>query len=110
MLSEINYLKLTLIITIIINGFIGPIIEETYFRGYLLARMGIFGKFAPLINMLIFSLYHFFTPWQFLTRIIAGTPWVYSVWINRNHKIGSIVHCTLNICGDISLWVLLFSA
>ena len=107
--SEMNYLKITLIITIIVNGFVGPIVEEIYFRGYLLARMGVFGRLAPFINMVIFSLYHFFTPWQNITRIIAGTPWVYSVWLNKNHKIGSYVHCTLNICGDISLWVLLFS-
>jgi len=108
-ITEFNYLKITLIITIIVNGFIGPIVEEIYFRGYLLARMEIFGKFAPLVNMVIFSLYHFFTPWQNITRIIAGTPWVYSVWINKNHKIGAFVHCILNICGDISLWILLFS-
>ena len=106
-IPQLNNLKITLIITIIINGFIGPIVEEIYFRGFLLARMGIFGKYAPLVNMVIFSLYHFFTPWQNITRIIAGTPWVYSVWLNRNHKIGSYVHCTLNIAGDISLWVLL---
>ena len=106
-IPEINFLKLTLIITIIINGLAGPIIEEIYFRGYLLARMGVFGKFAPFVNMLIFSLYHFFTPWQNITRIIAGTPWVYSVWLNKNHKIGVYVHCILNIAGDISLWTIL---
>lgn len=107
--SEINHLKITLILTIIVNGFVGPIIEEIYFRGYLLPRMGIFGKFAPLINSIIFSLYHFFTPWQNITRIIGVTPMVYSVWFNKNYKIGLYVHCILNICGDIPLWMLLLS-
>lgn len=105
--SDINYLKITLIVTIIVNGFIGPIVEEIYFRGYLLPRMSAFGKFAPLVNTIIFSLYHFFTPWQNFTRIIGITPMVYSVWLNKNYKIGSFVHCILNICGDIPLWIIL---
>jgi membrane protease YdiL (CAAX protease family) len=107
-ISEFNYLKITLILTIIVNGFVGPMVEEMYFRGYLLPRMDVFGKFAPLVNTIIFSLYHFFTPWQNITRIIGVTPMVYSVWLNKNYKIGSYVHCILNICGDIPLWILLF--
>ena len=108
-LAEINYLKITLLLTIALNGFFGPIAEEIYFRGYLLPRMGIFGKFAPLVNAVLFSVYHFFTPWQNITRIIAMTPIAYSVWMNKNFKIGIIVHCVLNICGDIPLWILLLS-
>ena len=107
-IPEFNYLKCTLILTIIVNGFVGPIVEEIYFRGYLLARMGVFGKIAPLINSIIFSLYHFFTPWQNITRIIGITPMAYSVWLNKNYKIGIYAHCILNICGDIALWGLLF--
>jgi membrane protease YdiL (CAAX protease family) len=84
------------------------LVEEIYFRGYLLPRMGIFGKFAPLINTLIFSLYHFFTPWLNITRIVGITPMVYSVWINKNIKIGIIVHCLGNIIGSMGIIELLF--
>lgn len=107
-IPQLNYLKITLILTIIVDGFVGPIVEEMYFRGYLLPRMDAFGKFAPLVNTIIFSLYHFFSPWRNITRIISVTPMVYSVWLNKNYKIGSYVHCILNICGDIPLWILLF--
>ena len=77
---EIKYLKLTVILSLIINGFLAPIVEEIYFRGYLLPRMGVFGKIAPLINSIIFSIYHFFSPRQNITRIIGVTPMIYSVW------------------------------
>jgi hypothetical protein len=39
-------------------------VEEYYFRGYLLPRLSRFGSLAPVINVALFSLYHFFTPWQ----------------------------------------------
>jgi len=107
-LQEMKYLKITVILAFIFNGFLGPIVEEIYFRGYLLPRMGVFGKFAPLINSIIFSLYHFFTPWQNITRIVGVTPMVYSVWINKDIKIGIIVHCLGNIIGSLGMINLLF--
>jgi hypothetical protein len=65
--------------------------------------MGVFGKFAPLINMIIFSIYHFFTPWQNITRILGITPMIYSVWLNKDIKIGMIVHCLCNNFGNIAI-------
>jgi len=102
-LQKINYLKITLIMNFLFNGLLGPIVEEIYFRGYLLPRMGIFGKFAPLLNSVVFSIYHLFTPWQVITRIVSLTPMIYSVWLNKNIKIGIIVHCLGNTIGCISL-------
>ncbi|MDR2582154.1 MAG: CPBP family intramembrane metalloprotease [Fibromonadaceae bacterium] len=108
-LQEMKYLQITVILTFIFNGFLGPIVEEIYFRGYLLPRMGVFGKFAPLMNSILFSLYHFFTPWQNITRIVACTPMVYSVWINKDIKIGIIVHCSGNLVGVVGMLQLLLS-
>ena len=93
---ELNYLKLSLILALILNGLLGPFVEELYFRGFLLPRMNKFGIFAPFVNVVIFSLYHFFSPWENITRILAVTPLAYSVWINKNIKIGIIIHCSLN--------------
>jgi membrane protease YdiL (CAAX protease family) len=107
-LSEIPYLKLTFILVFICNGFLGPVVEEIYFRGYLLPRMQKFGKLAPLVNMLLFSIYHFHTPYQNITRMLAVTPMVYSVWLNKDIRIGMIVHCLLNTCGNIAMLSLLF--
>lgn len=55
------------------------------------------GKAAPLVNVVLFSIYHFFTPWQNITRIVALTPMVYGVWYNKNIRIGIIVHIAVNV-------------
>lgn len=106
-----GYSKFVLIITVvfgfIFSGILGPIVEELYFRGYLLPRIKQTKGWAPIINVLLFSLYHFFTPWQNVTRIIALVPMVYSVWWKRNIYIGIITHCTLNSIGMIGMISLL---
>jgi len=94
--TGMKFLKLTLVLNFLFNGFLGPFVEELYFRSFLLPRMKIFGKFAPLINVTLFSIYHFFSPWEIITRILAVTPYTYSVWKNNNIKIGIVVHCLLN--------------
>jgi len=98
---SIKFFKLTLVLNFLFNGFLGPFVEELYFRGFLLPRMKEFGKFAPLINATLFSMYHFFSPWEIITRIVAVTPYAYSVWKNKNIKIGIVVHCSLNTLGCI---------
>jgi membrane protease YdiL (CAAX protease family) len=106
-IAEMKYLRLTLILNLLFNGFFGPLVEELYFRGFLLPRMNIFGKLAPLINVILFSLYHFSTPWAIVSRILATTPLVYSVWVNKNIKIGIFVHCGLNIFSGIASIIVL---
>jgi membrane protease YdiL (CAAX protease family) len=105
--KEMRYLSFALVLAYIFNGFVGPIVEELYFRGFLLPRMQKLGKLAPLINVILFSLYHLFTPWENITRILSMTPIVYSVWINKNIKIGMIIHCSLNIIGLISTTIMI---
>jgi membrane protease YdiL (CAAX protease family) len=80
----------------LLNGIAGPVVEEYYFRGYLLPRMGALGRWAPLVNVLLFSLYHLFSPWQNVSRILALLPLVYAVWWKRNIRISMWTHCLLN--------------
>jgi CAAX protease family protein len=89
----------TLVAYLAINGLIGPIVEELYFRGYLLPRMERFGRWAPLINVTLFSLYHLWSPWQIVARVLGIGPTVYAVWRTRNIRLGMVVHCTLNTIG-----------
>jgi membrane protease YdiL (CAAX protease family) len=107
--KEMKYLKFSMVLAYIFNGFLAPIVEELYFRGFLLPRMQKLGKLAPLINVILFSLYHLFTPWENITRILSMTPIVYSVWINKNIKIGIIIHCSLNIIGLIATTMMILS-
>lgn len=90
---------LTLAAYLAINGYLGPIVEELYFRGYLLPRMERLGRWAPLVNVSLFSLYHFWSPWQVMARILGLAPMVYAVRSKRNIYLGMVVHCSLNTLG-----------
>lgn len=86
----------TLIVYAVMNVFVGPGVEELYFRGYLLPQMSQMGRWAPFVNSVLFSLYHFWSPWSFLTRVVGVTPLAYGVWWKRNIYLGMAVHMLLN--------------
>lgn len=92
-----NAWLITLAAYFALNVVAGPITEELYFRGYLLPRIDRFGRWAPLINTTLFSLYHFWSPWQILARIVGVGPYVYAVWWKRNIYLGMAVHVSLNL-------------
>ena len=79
-----------------LNAVIGPVVEELYFRGFLLPRMSQFGQWAPLVNVVLFSLYHLWSPWQFLSRVAGVSPFAYAVWRTENVWLGVAVHVSLN--------------
>lgn len=93
----------TLIAYAALNVLIGPPVEELYFRGYLLPGMSAYGRWAPLLNVVLFSVYHFWTPWQLLSRIAGVLPFAYGVWWKRNVYLGMAVHCTLNAIGTATV-------
>ncbi len=74
---------------------VGPIVEEFYFRGFLLPRMGFAGKWAPVLHSLLFAIYHFWTPWQFITRTLGMIPMAY-VAQRRNLYVTVFVHVLVN--------------
>ena len=72
-----NYSRTILIVTysmFLIIGFLSPLVEELYFRGYLLPRTK--GKFATLFHSFLFAVQHFSTPWRIITRTLALLPLV----------------------------------
>lgn len=99
-------LSVTIFAGFLLNGIAGPVVEELYFRGYLLPRIPASKGWAALINILLFSLYHFFSPWQNLTRILIFLPLGYAVASKRNIFIGMWIHCLLNISGMVMAFVL----
>ncbi len=86
-----------------------PIIEELYFRGFLLPRMARWGNWAPLISVALFSLYHLWLPWENPTRIIALLPVIYAVQWKHNIYLSIAVHALLNTIGSIGLLVLVLN-
>jgi membrane protease YdiL (CAAX protease family) len=88
-----NYSRPILIVTysvfLMFSVFLAPLIEELYFRGYLLPRMK--GRFATLFHSLLFAAVHVFTPWMIITRTLGLLPLVFGVK-KKNIYIGIIVH------------------
>jgi CAAX protease family protein len=83
-----------------------PTIEELYFRSFLLPRMARLGRWAPLVSAVLFSLYHFWLPWEFPLRVVALLPVVYAVQWKRNVYLSIVVHCLLNTIGSLGLLVI----
>jgi uncharacterized protein len=102
-------LLVTVIFAFAMNGIFGPLVEEMYFRGYLLPRIPASRMWAPLINVFLFSLYHFFSPWQNITRILVLIPMVYVVSWKRSIYLSILTHCLLNSLGMISMLSLLIA-
>jgi len=96
----------TFLVGIVINAFAGPIVEELYFRGYLLPRISRFGRWSGPLNVVLFSLYHLWTPWQNLSRILFMLPVVDVVWRKRNIYVGLLAHGILNLI----VWCLTFGS
>jgi membrane protease YdiL (CAAX protease family) len=95
-----NYSASSWIVTLcaffVLNGVIGPVVEELYFRGFLLPRMERLGRWAPFVNTTLFSIYHFWSPWQLVARILGIGPMVCAVRWKQSVYLGMAVHCALN--------------
>jgi hypothetical protein len=96
-------LVITWVLGFVVNGIAGPMVEEVYFRGYLLPRISRFGMWAPLINTVLFSIYHFFTPWQNVGRILGLLPLVYAAWWKRSIYVSMGAH----VLGNVSVMLML---
>ena len=82
----------------------GPVVEELYFRGYLLPRIARFKAAAPVLNTLLFALYHFWQPYAILTVILFALPFAYAAWWKRNVYLAIIAHCTVNLIAFFALF------
>lgn len=92
----------------LLTGLLGPYVEELYFRGFLLPRLAWMKGWAPVAEAFLFALYHFWSPWQLVTRTLAVLPLVYSVNRKRDLRIGIAAHWLLNTLGSLELLVAVF--
>lgn len=86
-----------LVIAFLFNGLVGPMTEELYFRGYLLPRIDRYGIWAPVINTLLFSIYHMWTPWRWPQIAVGFLPLALAAWRTRSIYVSMIAHVTVNI-------------
>lgn len=86
-----------LVIAFVFNGLVGPMTEELYFRGYLLPRIDRYGKWAPILNTLLFSIYHMWTPWRWPQIAVGFLPLALAAWRTRSIYVSMTAHVTVNI-------------
>jgi len=89
----------TLLAAVLCSGLVAPLVEEAYFRGFLLPRMRHLGLVAPALSAFLFGLYHFFSPWNLPVIFLAFLPVAYVVQATENYRIAVVVHAMLNLTG-----------
>ena len=94
---------LTLGLAILLSGIVAPLVEELYFRGFLLYKMKRWGWAAPVINSFLFAVYHFYFPENVPGIFVAFLPIACMVMVKKNWRIGLITHCMFNLWGVFSL-------
>ena len=71
--TDVDLLAKLFLVGILVDGLIAPVMEELFFRGYLLPRMEYLKGWAPVINGAFFGLYHFWQPHN-LIALVVGHP------------------------------------
>ena len=81
---------------VLFNGIVGPIAEELYFRGHLLARIDRLGWAAPLLGTVMFAIYHFHTPWRYPAILLGFLPIAWLAWHKRSFRVSLAAHLLVN--------------
>ncbi|MEV6429164.1 CPBP family intramembrane glutamic endopeptidase [Nocardia sp. NPDC051463] len=82
----------TMAICLPLTGISLPLIEELYFRGFLLPRIAHLGGWAPVVNTVLFALYHFWSPWVFVSRVIFTFPGFWFAWREKDIRLSIGMH------------------
>ncbi len=88
-------------LSLIVNGVLGPLIEETYFRGYLLPRLSRLEKKGVFLNAILFAIYHFWTPWRVIELTLLTLVLGLIVWWKKNIFLGMLPHILGNVTSEI---------
>ena len=85
----------------IFNVLIGPIAEELFFRGYLTSHYEKQTPVTPAMITVLFSLYHFWLPFNNAFRILAFAPAAYAAYKKKNVCISIYFHCLCNLFSTV---------
>ena len=94
-----------LVLQLLVDGLAAPVAEELYFRGFLLPRLGHLGAWAPAFNAALFTVQHWWQPYNWAQIFLIMLPLVYLVWWRRGVWISVVMHCAGNSIGALlALW------
>ena len=91
-----------LVVSLILTGLVAPVVEEIYFRGYLLPRIERLGWLAPLLSAVLFAVYHLWALPAAPGRALGFLPIAIFAWRRRNITLGILVHCALNLLAVVA--------
>ncbi len=86
----------------VFNVLVAPVTEELYFRGYLTSHYHKQNNFTPILIVVLFSLYHFWLPFNNIFRIFAFAPIAYVAYRKKNIFISIGAHCLCNLFSTVS--------
>ena len=98
-----------LVAKLLFDGLVFPILEEAYFRGFLLPRLTYLGVLAPAVNALLFAMWHFWQPYNWPLIFLLVLVQAYIVWWKRNIYISMLLHCSGNTIGAALALVAFFA-
>lgn len=108
-----NFAHSAIIVTAVarffIDGLVLPVVEELYFRGYLLPRFPVAGSLAVWLQAGLFTIYHFWQPFNYLTIFIFALLLAYTVRRTRSVWVGISVHVLLNLIGAFLALMIMFN-
>ncbi|MGY1899880.1 CPBP family intramembrane glutamic endopeptidase [Nocardia gipuzkoensis] len=87
-----SMLLTAMVVCLPLTGISLPLIEELYFRGFLLPRIAHLGGWAPVCNTVLFALYHFWSPWVFVSRVVFTFPGYWLAWRHKDIRLSIGMH------------------
>jgi membrane protease YdiL (CAAX protease family) len=100
-------IRQTLGLRLLVDGLLLPPIEEFYFRGYLMPRISRYGRWTPVLHHALFTVYHFWQPFNYPTIFLGILPLTYVVWRTGDVRYGIVTHILVNLIGGLSTYGLL---
>ena len=91
----------TLVLQVLIDGIANPVVEEIYFRGFLLPRLAHLGWLAPVVNTALFAAAHFWQPYNYASIFLLVLPLTLITWWRRNFYVQMAAHCLANTIGAV---------
>src|SRR5262249_46854900 len=92
----------TLLATLATDGVINPAVEELYFRGYLLPRLPVAGWRAIPVSAALFTLQHYWQPWNWLLIFVLELVLTTLVVRLRCLRLGIVMHILANSFGILA--------
>ena len=95
----------TLLATLVIGGVVNPVVEELYFRGYLLPRLPVTGWGAVPLSAALFSMQHYWQPYNWL--LIFALQLIATALVVRlqSVRLGIVMHVLTNSFGILVVLV-----